>query len=98
MSVGRSGLRTDWTAQVGADALTAAVLVGFFLFGLALTFGLPLLIALPVFIALPLGILQIWQMRRIADGARPNWNAVKVTSAALFFMSAYLLLFGFWTR
>ncbi len=89
-------VRMGW--QNGMRLHNALVVAAFFLLGLALTFGLPLLIALPVFIALPLGLLQIWQIRRIADGMRPNWKTLTINALALFFTSAYLLVFGFWTR
>jgi len=74
------------------------ILTGFLLLGLAATFGLPLAIALPAFIPLPLGLLQIWQMRRIAGGGKPNWTTMGFTAVVLFGSVAYLLAFTFWTR
>jgi 1,4-dihydroxy-2-naphthoate octaprenyltransferase len=74
------------------------VLTAFLLLGLAATFGLPLGIALPAFIPLPLGLLQIWQMRRIAAGGKPNWTTMSFTAVILFGSVAYLLAFTFWTR
>ncbi len=44
------------------------ILGAYLLLGLAVAFGMPFFIALPAFLTLPLGLLQIWQMRRIADG------------------------------
>jgi 1,4-dihydroxy-2-naphthoate octaprenyltransferase len=89
-------VRLGW--QSGMTLHNGLVLAGFLFLGLAVTFGLPLLIAMPVFFTLPLGLLQIWQMRRIADGAPPNWNGLTLTAAALFVSAAYLLAFTFWTR
>jgi 1,4-dihydroxy-2-naphthoate octaprenyltransferase len=74
------------------------ILSAFLLLGLATFFGLPLAIALPGFLPLPLGLLQIWQMRRIASGARPNWRNLALTAVVLFGSLAYLLAFAFWTR
>lgn len=74
------------------------ILTAFLLLGLAATFGLPLAIALPAFIPLPLGLLQIWQMRRIAGGSKPNWSTMSFTAVVLFGSVAYLLAFTFWTR
>jgi 1,4-dihydroxy-2-naphthoate octaprenyltransferase len=62
-------VRMGW--QNGMRLHNVLVIAAFFVLGLALTFGLPLLIALPVFMTLPLGLLQIWQIRRIGDGVRP---------------------------
>lgn len=74
------------------------ILGGFLLIGIAASFGLPLPIALPAFLPLPLGLLQIWQMRRIAAGAKPNWRALGLTAVVLFASVTYLLAFAFWTR
>ena len=74
------------------------ILVAFLLLGLALSFGLPLFIGLPAFLPLPLGLLQVWQMRRISEGARPNWRALRLTAVVIFATTAYLLTFAFWTR
>ena len=74
------------------------ILSAFFLLGLAMVFELPVLIALPAFLPLPLGLLQIWQMRRILAGARPNWTALTLPALVLFASTAYLLAFAFWTR
>lgn len=74
------------------------ILAAFLLMALALTFRLPLFIGLPAFLPLPLGLLQIWQMRRIADGARPSWLSLRMTAVVLFGTTTYLLAFAFWTR
>lgn len=74
------------------------IIGAYLLLALAAIFRLPLHIVLPAFIPLPLGLLQIWQMRRIASGAKPNWNTLTLTGVVLFISEAYLLAFAFWTR
>jgi 1,4-dihydroxy-2-naphthoate octaprenyltransferase len=74
------------------------ILTAFFLLGLAAVFGLPIAIILPALIPLFLGVLQVWQMRRIAAGAKPNWTTIGYTAVVLFGSVAYLLAFTFWTR
>lgn len=74
------------------------ILTAFLLLGTAATFGIPLGIVIPAFLPLPLALLQIWQLRRIAAGAKPNWKTVSLTSVVLFSSVAYLLAFTFWTR
>ena len=74
------------------------ILMAYLILGLAVFLGLPLAIALPAFLSLPLGLFQIWMMNRIADGAKPNWQALTFTAAALLGVTTYLLLFTFWTR
>ena len=88
-------VRLGWERGMGLHNLL--ILSAFFLLALAVTFGLPLGIAWPAFLTLPLALLQIWQMRRIAQGATPNWTALTLNAVTLFIAAAYLLAFGFWT-
>ncbi len=74
------------------------ILSAYLLLGLAVTLGMPFFIALPAFFTLPLGLLQIWQMRRISEGAKPNWNALTLAAMVLFGAVCYLLAFPYWTR
>lgn len=74
------------------------ILSAFALLGLATLFGFPSSIALPAFVPLPLGLLQIWYMRRIAAGAKPNWVALTLGAVMLFGSVAYLLTYAFWVR
>lgn len=74
------------------------VLSAYAVLGLATTFGLPSSIALPAFFPLALGLLQIWYLRRIAAGIKPNWRALTLSAAILFASTSYLLAFSFWTR
>jgi 1,4-dihydroxy-2-naphthoate octaprenyltransferase len=89
-------VRIGW--QRGIILHNILILSAFLFLGLAATFGLPLAIVLPAFIPLPLGLLQIWQMRRIGAGAKPNWTTMGFTAVVLFASVAYLLAFTFWTR
>lgn len=74
------------------------ILIAYILLGLAAAYGLPLPVALPPLLTLPVGLLQIWQMRRIAGGAPPNWRSLTMTALALFGATAYLLAFAYWIR
>ena len=89
-------VRVGW--QRGMILHNILILSAFLLLGLAATFGLPLAIVLPALIPLPLGLLQIWQMRRIDAGGKPNWTTMGFTAVILFASVAYLLAFTFWTR
>jgi 1,4-dihydroxy-2-naphthoate octaprenyltransferase len=89
-------VRLGW--ERGMVLHNSLILGGFLLLGIAASFGLPLPITLPAFLPFPLGLLQIWQMRRIASGVKPNWRALGLTAVALFGSVAYLLAFAFWTR
>ena len=89
-------VRVGW--ERGMVLHNILILTAFLLLGLGATFGLPLAIVLPAFLPLPLGLLQIWQMRRIAGGGKPNWTTMGFTAVVLFGSVAYLLAFTFWTR
>lgn len=89
-------VRVGW--ERGMVLHNILILTAFLLLGLAATFGLPWAIALPAFIPLPIGLLQIWQMRRIAAGGKPNWTTMAFTAVVLFGSVAYLLAFTYWTR
>jgi 1,4-dihydroxy-2-naphthoate octaprenyltransferase len=73
-------------------------LTAFLRLGTAAAFGIPLGIVIPAFLPLPLALLQIWQLRRISAGAKPNWKTISLTAVVLFSSVAYLLAFTFWTR
>lgn len=74
------------------------VLGAFLLLGLALVFGMPPKIGLPAFLTLPVGLLQIWQMRRLAEGYKPNWLALSLNAVILYAATVYLLTFSYWIR
>jgi 1,4-dihydroxy-2-naphthoate octaprenyltransferase len=89
-------VRMGW--ERGMDLHNSLILGGFLLIGIAASFNLPLPIALPAFLPLPLGLFQIWQLRRISDGMKPNWRLLGLTSVALFASVTYLFAFTYWTR
>jgi 1,4-dihydroxy-2-naphthoate octaprenyltransferase len=74
------------------------ILGGFVILGIAFALGLPLTVAWPVVFVLPVGLYQIWIMNRIADGAKPNWNLLSLVALSTFGLTAYILVFAFWTH
>jgi len=72
------------------------ILSAYMLLGLAAINGMPRFVWLPVLLTLPLGLFQIWQMRHIASGAKPNWKALTVVSMSLFGAMTYLMTFAYW--
>lgn len=74
------------------------ILAAFLLLGLAAILSVPAGIILPSFLLLPFGLLQIWQMRVIAAGGKPNWTLMGLTGIILFAGVAYMLAFAFWVR
>jgi 1,4-dihydroxy-2-naphthoate octaprenyltransferase len=89
-------VRLGW--QSGMTFHNILILSAFLLLVLAASFGYPRFALLAGMLPLPVGIFQIWQMRSIANGAKPNWNALTIVALALFSSMAYLLAFAFWTN
>jgi len=87
-------VRLGW--QNGMILHNILILSAFLLISLAGLFGYPRFALIAGLLPLPLGLFQIWQMRNIANGARPNWNALTIGSAALFASMTYLIGFAFW--
>jgi 1,4-dihydroxy-2-naphthoate octaprenyltransferase len=89
-------VRIGW--QKGMLLHNMLILGSFAILGGAFIFGLPVRIGWPVIFVFPIGILQIWMMNRIADGAKPNWNLLVLIALTTFSLTTYLLTFAFWTH
>ena len=61
-------------------------------------YGFPSFAATPLLLALPLALVQIWYITRIANGLKPNWNALSLSAVFLIGFTSYLLTFAFWTH
>ena len=88
--------RIGW--ERGITLHNVLILSAYLLLGIAMFFSLPLSIALPAFLTFPLGLLEIWQLRGITVGGKPNWNALGLNAIVLLGSMAYLLAFAFWNR
>lgn len=75
-----------------------SILSSYLLLGIAALFGLPNFVVLAALLSLPLGVFQIWQMRRIADGSKPNWILLTLGALALFGSMAYFMALAYWTH
>lgn len=89
-------VRIGW--QNGMFLHNLLILFSFLLIVLAVIFGMPLPIALPTMSAMILGILQIWNMRKIAEGRKPNWRALIIGDFSLYALVIYFLAYSFWVR
>lgn len=87
-------VRLGW--QNGMSLHNALILLAFLLIVAGLISGMPAQIGLPALAVLPFGLLQIWNVNRIAAGGKPNWFTLTFAAISLFAASAFLLAFGFW--
>lgn len=60
--------------------------------------GYPRTIGLTAFLSFPSGLIQIWLMRRVADGAKPVWSAIRFNAISMIGLMILTFLYSFWTR
>lgn len=89
-------VRLGW--QNGMVLHNVLILSSFLLLVLAASFGYPRFAMIAGLLSLPLGLYQIWQMRNIASGLKPNWTMLTVSALALFGTMVYFMAFAFWTN
>jgi 1,4-dihydroxy-2-naphthoate polyprenyltransferase len=89
-------VRLGW--QNGMGMHNILVLSAYLVLMLARLFDYPWFATLAGLLTLPIGIFQIWQMRSIANGGKPNWNLLTTGALALFGSMAYLVAYAFWTH
>lgn len=89
-------VRIGW--QNGMTLHNLLILFAFALIAFGNVLGVPLSIGLPPMAALVVGSWQIWSMRRIAQGVKPNWRGLVWGGAALYGMVIYLYAYSFWIR
>lgn len=89
-------VRLGWQQGIWVHHLFIAS--AYLLLAIAFVYGLPAALALPPLLTLPLGLLQIWYLRRIEEGIKPNWSALTLNAVAIVSVYAYLITYAFWTR
>lgn len=87
-------IRMGW--QNAMNLHNILIVCAYLLLAIAIFFQLPIFIGAPVFLTLPLGFLQMWQMKRITDGVKPNWQALTISWIVLSYTVVYLLAYSFW--
>ncbi len=87
-------VRLGW--QAGMNLHNILILTSYLLLILAASYGYPWFATWPALLTLPLGVFQIVQMRRIANGSKPQWNILVIGALALFSVTVYLITFAFW--
>lgn len=93
----RKSLLTRISWQKGVILHNLLILGAFVLVGVFLLLGLPWSLTWPVLLALPLGVHQVWQMLRIANGQKPGWKLLLWMGLGLVLMMAYLIQVPLWS-
>ena len=87
-------LRMGW--QRGMNMHNLLVLLAYFLLAAAMLMGLPWQLALPGFLSLPVAMFQVWQIAGIANGAKPRWRLLSITTMATVAFAVYFLNLALW--
>ena len=87
-------VQMGWQRAVSLHNLS--ILLAFLLLGGFVLLRLPWVVAWSIFLALPLGLLQIFLVQRIADGAKPRWWMVRLSAVSTFGVMAYLTTLTLW--
>ncbi len=74
------------------------VLFAYLLFIMPPLFGLSLSLIWSVFLTLPFALFQIYLLRSISLGSKPNWTLLHATALAVFGLAVYFLSLTFWLR
>jgi len=61
-------------------------------------FNIPLNLLAPAFFTFPFALYQIYQLRNIALGSKPNWVLINATALGVFGLTTYFLTLTFWIR
>ncbi len=88
--------RLGWERAVPLHHLF--VLFAYLLFAMSPLFGLSLSLIWSVFLTLPFALFQIYLLRKVSLGAKPNWTLLHATALAVFGLTAYFLTLTFWLR
>lgn len=74
-----------------------SILAAYLMVALSFSFGLPRTVTIAALVTMPFGLLQIWQMWRIAGGKKPSWQGLTLNAVVGFGALAYMMAFAFWT-
>jgi 1,4-dihydroxy-2-naphthoate octaprenyltransferase len=88
-------MRLGW--QRGMFMHNLLIFIAYLLLGMAALFGLPWFLTWPGLLTFPLGMFQVWQMTRIANGYPPRWRLLMLTAISLLGLTAYLIALALWT-
>ncbi len=96
LKYGKRGLMVRMGWQNAINLHNILIACAFLLLAIAMIFQLPIFVGGPVFFTLPLGFLLIWQMKRITDGVKPNWQTLTISWIVMSYTVVYLLSYSFW--
>jgi 1,4-dihydroxy-2-naphthoate octaprenyltransferase len=88
--------RLGWERVVPLHHLFLSL--AFLIFAASPAFGLSFSLLWPAFLTLPFALFQIFQLRNISLGLKPNWTLLAATALSVFGLTTYFLALTFWLR
>ncbi|MCC6501421.1 MAG: UbiA family prenyltransferase [Anaerolineales bacterium] len=88
--------RLGWERVVPLHHLI--VLLAYLLFAMSPLLGLSLSLIWSLFLTFPFALFQIFLLRNISLGAKPNWVLLNANALAVFALTTYFLAVTFWIR
>ena len=82
--------------EKGIQMHNLLIIAAYALVAVAFLFGLPWRLVWPMLLTIPVAFYQIWQMRQISLGVKPNWSILRLTAITLFGLTAYLITISLW--
>jgi 1,4-dihydroxy-2-naphthoate octaprenyltransferase len=82
--------------QWGGKIHSFLLLATYVLIGIGYLNGLPWRIVFPFLFTVVLAILQIYLIKRIVSGEKPDWRLLNISSVAYFLLAVYLITYSFW--
>jgi 1,4-dihydroxy-2-naphthoate octaprenyltransferase len=82
--------------QRGLIVINVLVITAYLLVAIMSVFGLSWSIVWRFLLTMPVGLFLIWQIIKIRDGGKPNWQLLELTAISMVGLTAYFVTMGLW--
>jgi 1,4-dihydroxy-2-naphthoate octaprenyltransferase len=82
--------------QKGLIVINFIIITAYLLVAIISVIGLSWSIVWRFLLTLPAGLFLIWQILRIRDGGKPNWQLLELTAIGMVGLTAYFVAMGLW--
>lgn len=82
--------------QKGLIVINIITITAYFLVAIMSVIGLSWSVVWRFLLTLPVGLFLIWQIIKIRDGGKPNWQLLELTAISMVGLTAYFIAMGLW--
>jgi 1,4-dihydroxy-2-naphthoate octaprenyltransferase len=82
--------------QIGLIVINVIVITAYLLVAIMSVIGLSWSIVWRFLLTMPVGLFLIWQIIKIRDGDKPNWQLLELTAISMVGLTAYFVAMGLW--